>query len=128
MRNALAQHLRPYLHSPAEATQANPGWSGMSTFEKSVVVGIPLVIVAALGIHRVRTGRWWTSDKSTPAREWVLSAEQDNYGDWYWIARSGVEQIDSEDVPTDQHAWPTKEVALVAGYDYITKILKEKVL
>ena len=64
----------------------------------------------------------------TPTREWVIQADQDNFDDWYWIARSGVEMIDSNDVPTDQHTWPTKEIALIAGYDYITKILKEKVL
>ncbi len=64
----------------------------------------------------------------TPTREWVIQAEQDNFGDWYWIARSGVEMIDSNDVPTDRHTWPTEEIALIAGYDYITKILREKVL
>jgi tRNA(His) 5'-end guanylyltransferase len=115
MRNALAQHLRPYLHSPADEAHSNPMASGTKW-----ALGIATAAIAtALTIKVVRAAR---------KREWVLSAEQDNYGDWYWIARSGVEQIDSEDVPTDQHAWPTKEIALVAGYDYITKIKKEKVL
>lgn len=63
-----------------------------------------------------------------PTREWVIQAEQDSFGDWYWIARSGIEMIDSNDVPTDMHVWPTKEIALIAGYDYITKIRKEKVI
>lgn len=64
----------------------------------------------------------------SPTREWVIQAEQDSFGDWYWIARSGIEMIDSNDVPTDMHTWPTKEIALIAGYDYITKIRKEKVI
>lgn len=39
----------------------NPGWARISTFEKTMIIGIPLVIATALGIHRVRTGRWWKS-------------------------------------------------------------------
>ena len=84
-----------------------------------VIVGIDVVL-------RRLPGK--SAPTPTPTREWVIQAEQDNFGDWYWIARSGVEMIDSNDVPTDRHTWPTEEIALIAGYDYITKILKEKVL
>lgn len=117
MRNALAQQLRPYLR-PSGEPQANPMASGTKW-----ALGIAAAAIATgLTIKAVRAA------KKADVRQWVLSAEQDNFGDWYWIARSGDEQIDSEDVATDRGSWPTKETALLAGYDYITKIRKETAL
>ena len=115
MRHALAQQLRPYLHH--ETPQPNPMASGTKW-----AIGLAAAAAAVgLTITAVRAAK-------KPVREWTIEAEQDNFGDWYWIARSGIEQIDSEDVPSDQHSWPTKEIALVAAFDYITKIRKERVL
>ena len=33
-------------------------WSRTSAFEKSMIIGIPLVVLTALTIRRVKTGRW----------------------------------------------------------------------